>query len=132
MFVQWRELTGPCRPSSSSNGARWRRMQEEEDEPDVRKVALNQARSKDKADLIYVQIYFTSRTHSQLSQFLSEVRKTSFSPGVRTIALGSRGSLCINDKMREKSRGSAEALNDLCLDLQKAGKIALRFHRIQA
>ena len=36
--------------------------------------------------------------------------------------MGSRSSLCINDAVREKGGGSVEALNERCLDLQKAGK----------
>ncbi|KAK4697690.1 chromosome transmission fidelity protein 1, partial [Phenoliferia sp. Uapishka_3] len=90
------------------------------------------------------KIFYASRTHSQLTQFISEVRKTSFaqqstpssesSPSssptkptaktepkhpVRVIPLGSRQQLCINDEVRAKSRGSNEALGDLCLELQK-------------
>ena len=67
------------------------------------------------------QILFTSRTHSQLSQFLSELRKTRFAKTTRMIALGSRQNLCINDKLRDGCK-SVDALNDKCLDLQKADK----------
>ncbi|TNY22679.1 helicase C-terminal domain-containing protein [Rhodotorula diobovata] len=103
--------------------------QEEEEEPDVRKI------------------YFASRTHSQLSQFVAELRKTAFarsddpypsptlptssatsaptpeaSRPVRIIPLGSRQTLCINDDVRRKSGGSNEAMGDLCTELQKGGK----------
>lgn len=67
------------------------------------------------------QIYFTSRTHSQLSQFQNELRKTKFAETIRTIPLGSRQNLCINDKVRA-SCSAVDALNDKCLDLQKAGE----------
>ncbi|GAA6024427.1 hypothetical protein JCM8202_004713 [Rhodotorula sphaerocarpa] len=106
------------------------RPREEEDEPDVQKI------------------YFVSRTHSQLSQFVAELRKTAFaragtdlnpagddaagSPDppsavqqnhpVRVIPLGSRQNLCINDDVRRKAGGSNDALGDLCVELQKAGK----------
>ncbi|EGG02802.1 uncharacterized protein MELLADRAFT_38383, partial [Melampsora larici-populina 98AG31] len=63
-------------------------------------------------------IYFTSRTHSQLSQFVSELRKTSFGLGTRLIALGSRSNLCVNEEVKKKAK-SLEALNEACTDLQK-------------
>lgn len=42
------------------------------------------------------KVYFTSRTHSQLSQFVRELKRTNFSGKLRTVCLGSRKSLCIN------------------------------------
>ncbi|BGP24533.1 CHL1 helicase [Rhodotorula toruloides] len=101
---------------------------EQEEEPDVRKI------------------YFASRTHSQLSQFVAELRKTPFagetsakpsglptppssspeadtpSRPIRLIPLGSRQNLCINDDVRKKSGGSNDAMGDLCVELQKSGK----------
>lgn len=67
-----------------------------------------------------LQIYFASRTHSQLTQFQSELRKTKFADAIRTIPLGSRQNLCINDEVRSGCH-SVDMLNDRCLDLQKAG-----------
>ncbi|KAH9824907.1 hypothetical protein DFH28DRAFT_1091401 [Melampsora americana] len=66
-------------------------------------------------------VYFTSRTHSQLSQFVSELRKTSFGLGTRLIALGSRSNLCVNEEVKKKAK-SLEALNEACTDLQKGDK----------
>jgi chromosome transmission fidelity protein 1 len=42
------------------------------------------------------KVFFTSRTHSQLSQFIGELKKTEFSGKLRTVCLGSRKNLCIN------------------------------------
>ncbi|GAA5928913.1 DNA helicase [Sporobolomyces koalae] len=92
------------------------------------------------------KVYFASRTHSQLSQFVAELRKTRFSqselPGtsatpsatsasnptiepasapIRLIPLGSRQNLCINEDVRKRANGNNEALGDLCTDLQKGG-----------
>ncbi|KPV75443.1 uncharacterized protein RHOBADRAFT_14367 [Rhodotorula graminis WP1] len=80
-------------------------------------------------------IFFASRTHSQLSQFVAELRKTRFareddslaSRPVRIIPLGSRQTLCINDDVRRKSGGSNEAMGDLCTELQKGGKDRCEF-----
>lgn len=37
-----------------------------------------------------LQIYYCSRTHSQLSQFVHEVQKSPFGKDTRLVALGSR------------------------------------------
>lgn len=42
------------------------------------------------------KVYFTSRTHSQLSQFVGELKRTEFAGRIRTVCLGSRKNLCIN------------------------------------
>ena len=66
-----------------------------------------------------MQVYYASRTHSQLSQFIGEIRKTPFAD-TRAIALGSRANLCINDDVKRAAKGT-EDLNERCLDLQKKG-----------
>ncbi|KAF9136116.1 DEAD H (Asp-Glu-Ala-Asp His) box helicase 11 [Mortierella sp. 14UC] len=99
---------------TAHNGRRSRFGQDEEDqEPDV------------------LKIYYCSRTHSQLSQFVDELRKTSYGEHLHVVSLGSRKSLCINDRFRKKASTknshSAEPivhvnkLNDACLDAQKSG-----------
>lgn len=88
------------------------------------------------------KIYYASRTHSQLSQVLPELRRLKlprlsvknahplpspapkkrgleeFEAGeeetaTRTVALGSRRQLCINDKLRSKARDLDEACREL-------------------
>ncbi|GJJ75783.1 chromosome transmission fidelity protein 1 [Entomortierella parvispora] len=78
-----------------------------------------------------LKIYYCSRTHSQLSQFVDELRKTSYGEHLHVVSLGSRKSLCINEKFRQKSSSkpnrsadpvvSVNKLNDACLDAQKSG-----------
>ncbi|CAO3622306.1 unnamed protein product [Cunninghamella blakesleeana] len=63
------------------------------------------------------KIFYASRTHSQLSQFIHEVNKTKFSENVWTISLGSRKNLCINEKIQVL--GSMQRINEACMDLQK-------------
>lgn len=46
-----------------------------------------------------LKVYFCSRTHSQLSQFIMELRKTSFTNAIKVVCLGSRKNLCINKGM---------------------------------
>lgn len=42
------------------------------------------------------KVYFTSRTHSQLTQFVGELKRTVFAERIRMVCLGSRKNLCIN------------------------------------
>ncbi|KAF2664653.1 DNA repair helicase [Microthyrium microscopicum] len=84
-------------------------------------------------------IYYCSRTHSQLTQFVSELRKVNLPPviqpdlhgdaigispdnvaeSLRHLTLGSRKNLCINAKV--SNLGGNTAINEKCLDLQKVG-----------
>uniref|UniRef100_A0A0E0PJ32 Helicase ATP-binding domain-containing protein n=1 Tax=Oryza rufipogon TaxID=4529 RepID=A0A0E0PJ32_ORYRU len=66
------------------------------------------------------KVFFTSRTHSQLSQFVGELKKTEFGWRLRTVCLGSRKNLCINKDVLKL--GSANRINERCLELQKSKK----------
>lgn len=57
----------------------------------------------DEEDGARLKIYFCSRTHSQLSQFIKELRKTTFSSELMVVCLGSRKNFCINEGIRMKS-----------------------------
>ncbi|KAI1484536.1 helicase C-terminal domain-containing protein [Biscogniauxia mediterranea] len=80
-----------------------------------------------------VKIYYTSRTHSQLSQFIAELRRPTFPPslpdsildkhsstdseGIKHVPLSSRQRLCINPSVSRL--GSLAAINDRCSELQQ-------------
>lgn len=71
-----------------------------------------------------IKIFFSSRTHSQLNQFSSQLRLTNFQASfedleerTKYIPLGSRKQLCINEKVRSKEND--QSVNDACLDLQR-------------
>ncbi|KAI1385162.1 DNA repair helicase [Hypoxylon trugodes] len=80
-----------------------------------------------------VKIYFTSRTHSQLTQFISELRRPTFptslpdslrsddpeteTEGIKHLPLSSRQRLCINTSVSRL--GSLPAINDRCAELQQ-------------
>ncbi|KAK5057461.1 hypothetical protein LTR84_011461 [Exophiala bonariae] len=83
-----------------------------------------------------LKLIICSRTHSQLAQFVSELRRVKppsiFSSAsgdqvlgndieecVKHLPLGSRKNLCINSKVNRLT--SSTAMNDQCLELQKAG-----------
>lgn len=85
------------------------------------------------------KIIFCSRTHSQLTQFVKELRRVKPPPSiislnekdidkspspldeeiVKHLCLGSRKNLCINPKVSRL--GLTAAINERCLDLQKPG-----------
>ncbi|CAL9241416.1 unnamed protein product [Arabidopsis halleri] len=66
------------------------------------------------------KVFFCSRTHSQLSQFVKELRKTVFSSKLNVVCLGSRKNLCINEDVLKL--GNLTRINESCLDLQKKKK----------
>uniref|UniRef100_UPI00398E4C92 ATP-dependent DNA helicase DDX11 n=1 Tax=Pristiophorus japonicus TaxID=55135 RepID=UPI00398E4C92 len=63
------------------------------------------------------KIYYCSRTHSQLAQFIHEVQKSPFGKEIRLVSLGSRQSMCVNDEVRRLR--SVQLINDQCLEMQK-------------
>lgn len=82
-----------------------------------------------------IKIFFCSRTHSQLTQFVHEVRKVSLPAApwlegteaineptgqvlVKHLPLGSRKNLCINKKVAKS--GNVAAINERCLELQRS------------
>uniref|UniRef100_A0A671KL39 ATP-dependent DNA helicase DDX11 n=1 Tax=Sinocyclocheilus anshuiensis TaxID=1608454 RepID=A0A671KL39_9TELE len=64
-----------------------------------------------------VSIYYCSRTHSQLAQFVHEVQKSPYGATVRLVNLGSRQNLCINPEVIRL--GNVQMMNDRCLEMQK-------------
>ena len=75
------------------------------------------------------KIIYAARTHSQLSQFVSEVRRvaqqwssspsSSSSSSLRVVALGGRQALCGHTALRKRYTTESR-LNEACLDLQKS------------
>ncbi|XP_051473144.1 ATP-dependent DNA helicase DDX11 isoform X2 [Apus apus] len=63
------------------------------------------------------KIYYCSRTHSQLSQFVHEVQKSPFGSDTRLVSLGSRQNLCVNEEVRRL--GALQLINDRCMEMQK-------------
>ena len=80
------------------------------------------------------KIFYCSRTHSQLTQFINELRRVRLpslaplDPGkavegdveeLKHLTLGGRNKCCINAEVLKA--GNAKAINEQCLDLQRPG-----------
>lgn len=60
---------------------------------------------------------FCSRTHSQLAQFVGEVRRTPFADSLAFVPLASRKQLCVYEPVARL--GGAGHMNEACLNLQR-------------
>ncbi|EEQ90245.2 chromosome transmission fidelity protein 1 [Blastomyces dermatitidis ER-3] len=94
-----------------------------------------------------IQVFYCSRTHSQLTQFAHELRRVKLPPSVppevddhdatadsashpddtleesmKHLSLGSRKTLCINPKVR--ALGNSTAINERCLEIQRPETLA--------
>jgi chromosome transmission fidelity protein 1 len=63
------------------------------------------------------KIIYAARTHSQLSQFVGELRRTAWGSTIRVAHLGGRKALCGNDAVKRLS--TEKAVTETCLDMQK-------------
>lgn len=91
-----------------------------EDFDEAAAVMDNDSDSDDgEEDPAITQILFCSRTHSQLAQFVEEIKKSPFAGSTRVVTLGSRASLCVNESVRQL--GSVNKINDKCKDLKDKG-----------
>ena len=81
-------------------------------------------------DVDELKIFFCSRTHSQLSQFVGELKRVKLPPGLppedndndqiealKHLSLGSRKNLCINTKVQKLK--DPTAINEKCMELQQ-------------
>ncbi|XP_015179971.1 PREDICTED: probable ATP-dependent RNA helicase DDX11 [Polistes dominula] len=65
----------------------------------------------------HTKIYFCSRTHSQLSQFVKELKRSPYSENVAVVTLASRQNYCINKSIKKLKH--INLINEQCLQLQK-------------
>ena len=74
--------------------------------------------TREKEDAVQcTKIFYCSRTHSQLTQFVREVQKSPFGEDTRLAALASRQNMCVNNEVRKLN--SLSLINERCLELQK-------------
>ncbi|TKA54388.1 hypothetical protein B0A55_13076 [Friedmanniomyces simplex] len=101
----------------------------------MEKMGMIQPKKQDDSSLdrsSELKVFFCSRTHSQLSQFVGELQRVSLPPGMppelatndeeqseplKQLSLGSRKNLCINRSVSKL--GSQTAINERCIELQQ-------------
>ncbi|XP_025110189.1 LOW QUALITY PROTEIN: regulator of telomere elongation helicase 1-like [Pomacea canaliculata] len=59
------------------------------------------------SDFLVPKIIYASRTHSQLSQAVQELKKTAYS-SVKTAVIGSREQLCVNEQVKKEVSNTAK------------------------
>ncbi|NXQ21431.1 DDX11 helicase, partial [Peucedramus taeniatus] len=84
---------------------------------DEKKVVSGLEEDDDLEEEHVTKIYYCSRTHSQLSQFVREVQKSPFGKDTRLVSLGSRQNLCVNEEVQRL--GALQLINDRCMEMQK-------------
>lgn len=67
-----------------------------------------------------LKVYFCSRTHSQLSQFVKEINKTIYKNKLRITCLSSRANYCINESVYRLKNISL--INEKCIELSRNSK----------
>uniref|UniRef100_A0A673G4N8 ATP-dependent DNA helicase DDX11 n=1 Tax=Sinocyclocheilus rhinocerous TaxID=307959 RepID=A0A673G4N8_9TELE len=90
---------------------------ESDDEAMPKSRLFDEADDEDLEEDHVTKIYYCSRTHSQLAQFVHEVQKSPYGAAVRLVNLGSRQNLCINPEVIRL--GNVQMMNDRCLEMQK-------------
>ena len=68
------------------------------------------------------QVFYLSRTHSQVAQFVHEIARTTYARGTRVVVLGGRQQLCVNDDVL--ALGTVSRINERCLELADAARKA--------
>ncbi|CAL1284082.1 unnamed protein product [Larinioides sclopetarius] len=64
-----------------------------------------------------LKLYYASRTHSQLAQFLGEIQRSPYRDKVTVTTLGSRANFCVNKSVFKLKNLSL--INERCTDMQK-------------
>ena len=64
------------------------------------------------------KVVYAARTHSQLSQFVGELKRTAWGNTARVVALGSRQLLCGNHALK-KQHPTESSLTEACLDMKQ-------------
>lgn len=78
-------------------------------------------KNSDDEDFDELKVLYSSRTHSQLSQFIGEFKRTRWSEDLTMVCLASRKQLCVNEAVNVAGR-SAATITERCLDLiEKSG-----------
>lgn len=73
-------------------------------------------------DQVKPKIFYASRTHSQLTQFVNEIKRTTFAkstdgPPVKVVSLASRANMCVNPEVTKLK--DPNAINERCTEMSR-------------
>ncbi|KRX07483.1 P-loop containing nucleoside triphosphate hydrolase [Pseudocohnilembus persalinus] len=77
------------------------------------------------------QIIYASKTHSQISQFVNEIKKTKFGQKFRVITLSSRNQLCLDKQGKEFLREKQDFYQKSQQDFQNKNENENKIHDIE-
>ncbi len=124
--------------STIRNAKRFKRVGKSGARAHTEKLVGVDASDSDEDDFPPTQVIFCSRTHSQLTQVVGELRSTAFGRVagesgeednlrlVSAVAVAGRRQLCVNRDALETAGASASRLNERCLELAEEGRKAGR------
>ena len=124
--------------STIRNAKRFKRVRKSGARAHTEKLVGVDASDSDEDDFPPTQVIFCSRTHSQLTQVVGELRSTAFGRVagaesgeedgrlVSAVAVAGRRQLCVNRDALETAGASASRLNERCLELAEEGRKAGR------
>ncbi|CAK9814513.1 ATP-dependent DNA helicase DDX11 [Anthophora plagiata] len=84
---------------------------------DIQDSGSSEDEEKEEETYESTKIFFCSRTHSQLSQFIGELKKSPYSKTVSAVSLASRQNYCINKSVKKLKH--LNLINEYCLQLQR-------------
>lgn len=66
------------------------------------------------------KIIYCTRTHSQITEFINEIKKTKFATEFKVVHLSSRRHSCVNPSLNKYKNGNSLLLKEKCQDLRES------------
>ena len=92
----------------------------------IKKIKLgNQIEDNDKTKNPCFRVIYCSRTHSQIQEFIKELKKTNFAKNLKIAHLGSKRNACLYEEIRNAP--NSQTSNNLCEE-KRDSKLGCKFY----